>query len=105
MHGSPVLRTALLPVALALLSPVKGQVDEQPIPDFRTDVLTHLAVLAHGAWEDWSMLLEATAVLEGSFRLVDPGELQSRPNEYLDAVVDSPRVLLGHLLRALGRSF
>jgi hypothetical protein len=71
------------------------QTGEAEIPEFRADVMAHLSVLAHGVWEDWDSLLEASQVVQGVFRVDRIGELRTRPDEYLDAHVDAPRVLLG----------
>ncbi|MFO1053907.1 MAG: hypothetical protein U1F36_16950 [Planctomycetota bacterium] len=64
------------------------------MPEFRDEVLARIADLQDG-WTDWLALLLANDVVQGVFRVDDPAAIQAKPEKYLDAHVEAPKVLLG----------
>lgn len=85
-----------LTVAPAMLAGCASPRGGGEIPEFRDEVLAHIAHLQDG-WSDWICLLKAEDVVEGVFKVDDPSEIQDRPEKYLSAHVDAPRVLVGQL--------
>lgn len=76
---------------LAACACPRGNADRE---EFRDEVLAHIACLEDG-WNDWLILFEAVEIVEGVFRVDAPHAIDDKPEEYLEAQVDAPRVLLG----------
>ncbi len=81
-------------MAVAVLASCVCPRGERELPEFRAEVLAHMARL-QDAWKDWLFLLRASDVVEGVFQVDDPKEIQGQPEKHLNARVESPRVLLG----------
>lgn len=81
-------------MAAALLAGCAAPRRQQAVPEFRDEVLARVADL-QDTWPDWLALLQASDVVEGVFWVDDPAAIQSKPEQYLAARVESPRVLLG----------
>jgi hypothetical protein len=83
-----------LAVATAMLAGCTTPRGQGEVPEFRDEVLAHMSALQDG-WEDWLALLQASDVVEGTFHVDNPEDIKSRPEEYLPAHIEAPRVLLG----------